>query len=114
MWNQASLFYYWTIIYIWRNGVESELRINDHYQRFKQGICYKAQLNPALQNKQIDANYFQHVPYLESVSKEKGYSFVVAAVINTNFILDAKIDPKSALLRENANSPYANDLVVRN
>ncbi len=164
----------------------------------------EGQLNPALQNKQIDANYFQHVPYYESVAKEKGYDFVVAAkvhvepigfysqkikskdelkegakiaipnnpsneyrslvllqanglirlkdgitnfsatprdivdnprnlkfveveaaqltrslpdvegaVINTNFILDAKIDPKTALFREDANSPYANDLFVR-
>jgi D-methionine transport system substrate-binding protein len=164
----------------------------------------EAQLNPALQNKQIDANYFQHIPYYESVAKEKGYSFTVAAkvhvepigfysqkikskeelkdgatiaipnnpsnefralvllqangliklkdgvanfsatprdiadnpkkikfvevdsaqltrslpdvdgaIINTNFVLEAKIDPKSALFREDANSPYANDLFVR-
>jgi len=161
-------------------------------------------LNPALADKQIDANYFQHVPYLDSVAKEKGYNFVVtakvhvepiglysqkikaigelkdgasiaipnnpsneyralallqangliklkegitnfsatpkdivnnpknlkfveidaaqatrslpdvdAAVINTNYILEAKIDPKSALFREDANSPYANIIVVR-
>jgi D-methionine transport system substrate-binding protein len=164
----------------------------------------EAQLNPALADKQIDANYFQHVPYLESVSKEKGYQFAVAgkihvepigfysqkiksksqiktgakiaipnnpsneyrslvlleannliklkkdlanyqatpsdivsnpkklqfieveaaqltrslpdvegAVINTNFVLDAKLDPKSALFREDAKSPYANIIVVR-
>ncbi|HBF39186.1 MAG TPA: methionine ABC transporter substrate-binding protein [Firmicutes bacterium] len=164
----------------------------------------EGQLNPALADKQIDANYFQHVPYLESVSKEKGYQFTVAgkihvepigfysqkiksksqlksgakiaipnnpsneyrslvlleangliklkkglanyqatpadilsnpqkfqfievdaaqltqslpdvdgAVINTNFVLDAKIDPNSALFRENANSTYANVIVVR-
>lgn len=164
----------------------------------------EGQLNPALDEKQIDANYFQHVPYLESVSKEKGYKFTVAgkvhvepigfysqklksiedikegakigipnnpsneyralvllqskgliklkdgianysatpkdmaenpkklkfieadaaqlprslpdldgAVINTNIILEAKIDPKSALFREDANSPYANIVVVR-
>ncbi|HBE77645.1 MAG TPA: methionine ABC transporter substrate-binding protein [Firmicutes bacterium] len=164
----------------------------------------EAQLNPALADKQIDANYFQHVPYLESVSKEKGYQFTVAgkihvepigfysqkiksisqlkkgakiaipnnpsneyralalleskgiiklkkglanyqatpsdivanpkniqfieieaaqltrslpdvdgAIINTNFVLDAKIDPNTALFRENANSPYANIIVVR-
>jgi D-methionine transport system substrate-binding protein len=164
----------------------------------------EAQLNPALADKQIDANYFQHVPYLESVSKEKGYQFAVAgkihvepigfysqkiksksqlktgakiaipnnpsneyrslvlleangliklkkglvnyqatpsdivsnpkklqfieieaaqltrslpdvdgAVINTNFVLDAKIDPNTALFRENAKSPYANIIVVR-
>ncbi len=164
----------------------------------------EAQLNPALQDKQIDANYFQHVPYLDSVSKEKGYNFAVVgkihvepiglyskkhtskdqlpegakiaipnnpsneyralvllqanglltlkdnlvnysatpadiannpknfkfveieaaqltrtlqdvdgAVINTNFVLDAKIDPNTALFKEDANSPYANVIVVR-
>ncbi len=162
------------------------------------------QLNPALDEKQIDANYFQHLPYLESVSKEKGYDFEVAgkihiepigfysnkiksitdlkdgdkigipnnasneyralallekngiiklksglqnysatpadiaenpknikfieadsaqlprslddldgAVINTNIILDAKIDPETALIRESGDSPYANIVVVR-
>lgn len=162
------------------------------------------QLNPALDEKQIDANYFQHLPYLESVSKEKGYDFEVAgkvhiepiglysnkiksiddlkdgdkigipnnpsneyralvllekngliklksglenysatpddivenpknlkfveadsaqlprslddlagAVINTNIILDAKIDPETAIIRESGDSPYANIVVVR-
>lgn len=164
----------------------------------------EGQLNPALDEKQIDANYFQHVPYLESVSKEKGYDFEVAgkvhvepiglysnkiksindlkdgdkigipnnpsneyralvllekngliklksgltnysatpddiaenpkhlefieadsaqlprslddlagAVINTNIILEAKIDPQTALIREDADSPYANIVTVR-
>lgn len=164
----------------------------------------EGQLNPALNDKQIDANYFQHVPYLDSVSKEKGYKFVSigkvhvepigfysqkiksidelkagstiaipnnpsnefralalleakglvklktgianfsatpkdiaenpknfkfvevdsaqlprslpdvdGAIINTNIILEAKIDPKSAIFREDANSPYANIVVVR-
>lgn len=162
------------------------------------------QLNPALEEKQLDANYFQHVPYLEAVAKEKGYDFAVlatvhvepigvysekikniselkdgasiaipnnpsneyralvlleanglikikegikdysatpadivenpkglkfveveaaqltralpdvdAAVINTNLILEANIDPESALIREDANSPYGNIVVVR-
>jgi len=164
----------------------------------------EGQLNPALAEKSIDANYFQHVPYLNAVAKEKGYSFVVAgavhvepigfysnrikslgqlkagasigipnnpsneyralvllqskgliklkpglstfsatpvdiaenpkhykfievdaaqlprslpdldgAVINTNIILEAKLDPNSAVFREGADSPYANDIVVR-
>ena len=164
----------------------------------------EGQLNPALQNKQIDANYFQHVPYLESVAREKGYDFVVvanvhvepigfysqkikskdelkdgaliaisnnpsnehrglillqdnglirlksgiaqysatprdigdnpkhlkfvevdpaqltralpdvdAAVINTNRVLEARLDPKSAIFREDARSPYGNVVVVR-
>ena len=164
----------------------------------------EGQLNPALQSKQLDGNFFQHVPYLDSVSKEKGFEFVVVAkvhvepigfysqklkskeeikegskiaipdnpsneyralillqqngliklkpdlgkfsattrdiaenpknlkfvevdsgqltrslpdvdgaIINTNRILEAKIDPKTALFREDANSPYANIIVVR-
>lgn len=164
----------------------------------------EGQLNPALNEKQIDANYFQHVPYLDSVKGEKGYDFAVTtkvhvepigfysdklkskdeikegatigipnnpsneyralvllqqqgfiklkegittyeatpkdivenpkklkfveadsatlpralpdldgAIINTNLVLEAKIDPNSALFREDANSPYANIIVVR-
>ncbi|WP_134684047.1 MetQ/NlpA family ABC transporter substrate-binding protein [Brevibacillus migulae] len=164
----------------------------------------EGQLNPALKDSQIDANFFQHVPYLDSVKKEKDYDFSVTtkvhvepigfyseklkskddikegakigipnnpsneyralvllqeqgliklkdglttyeatpkdivenpkklefveteaatlpralpdldgAIINTNIVLDAKIDPKSALFREDANSPYANVIVVR-
>lgn len=175
-------------------GVNLEIKVLDD----------EAQLNPALDQKQIDANYFQHVPYLDSVSKEKGYKFTVAgkihiepigfysqkikskdelkegskiaipnnasneyralvlleangliklkegledysatpndiaenpkklkfveveapqlarvlpdvdgAVINTNYVLEAKIDPESAIFRENSDSPYANIIVVR-
>ncbi|MFF0826550.1 MetQ/NlpA family ABC transporter substrate-binding protein [Brevibacillus sp. NPDC003359] len=164
----------------------------------------EGQLNPALKEKQIDANFFQHVPYLDSVKNEQGYDFVVTtkvhvepigfysdklkskdeikegdkigipnnpsneyralillqeqgwikikdglttyaatpkdiadnpkklqfveveaatlpralpdlagAVVNTNVVLEAKIDPKSALFREGANSPYANVITVR-
>ncbi|QAY66985.1 MetQ/NlpA family ABC transporter substrate-binding protein [Paenibacillus protaetiae] len=175
-------------------GINLEIKVLDD----------EGQLNPALQEKQIDANYFQHVPYLDSVKDEKGYDFVVTtkvhvepigfysnklkskdeikegatigipnnpsneyralvllqqqgliklkdgltnyeatpkdivdnpkklkfieadsatlprslpdldgAIINTNLVLEAKIDPKSALFREDANSPYANVIVVR-
>lgn len=40
------------------------------------------QLNPSLKEKQIDANYFQHLPYLESVAEEKGFDFEVAGKIH--------------------------------
>ncbi|GEC87856.1 MetQ/NlpA family ABC transporter substrate-binding protein [Brevibacillus brevis] len=164
----------------------------------------EGQLNPALKEKQIDANFFQHVPYLDSVKNEQGYDFVATtkvhvepigfysdklgskdeikegakigipnnpsneyralillqeqgwiklkegltnyaatpkditdnpkklefveveaatlprvlpdlagAVINTNIVLEANLDPKSALFREGANSPYANVIAVR-
>lgn len=38
--------------------------------------------NKALADKEIDANYFQHIPYLESQKKEHGYDFVNAGGIH--------------------------------
>ncbi|MBV4418138.1 MetQ/NlpA family ABC transporter substrate-binding protein [Clostridium tyrobutyricum] len=163
-----------------------------------------AQLNPALKDKQIDANYFQHKPYLDSVASEKGFDFssvgnihvepigfyskkiksinelkdgatiaipndasneyrallllqkqglikvkntvsnksatindiaenprhlkieeldayqiprslpdIDGGIINTNIVLQSKIDPNSALFKEDKDSPYANIIVVR-
>jgi D-methionine transport system substrate-binding protein len=36
--------------------------------------------NEALQNKDIDVNYYQHIPFLENASKAKGYQFEVLGV----------------------------------
>jgi D-methionine transport system substrate-binding protein len=36
--------------------------------------------NEALQNKDIDVNYYQHIPFLENASKAKGYKFVSIGV----------------------------------
>jgi D-methionine transport system substrate-binding protein len=38
--------------------------------------------NKALENKEIDANYFQHIPYLEAQIEENGYDFVNAGGIH--------------------------------
>lgn len=38
--------------------------------------------NQALADKQLDANYFQHVPYLESEKESKGYDFVALAPVH--------------------------------
>ena len=38
--------------------------------------------NKALESKEIDANYFQHIPYLEQQIKENGYDFVNAGAIH--------------------------------
>ena len=38
--------------------------------------------NKALASKELDANYFQHIPYLESQNKENGYGFVNAGGIH--------------------------------
>ncbi|MGE7603236.1 MetQ/NlpA family ABC transporter substrate-binding protein [Peribacillus sp. NPDC097675] len=38
--------------------------------------------NKALDEKELDANYFQHIPYLEAQIKENGYDFVNAGGIH--------------------------------
>lgn len=38
--------------------------------------------NEAVESGEIDANYFQHIPYLESFNKEKGFHLVNAAGIH--------------------------------
>ncbi|MBD5428798.1 MAG: ABC transporter substrate-binding protein [Treponema sp.] len=38
--------------------------------------------NEAVESGQIDANYFQHIPYLESFNEERGYHLVNAAGIH--------------------------------
>ncbi|MGG2094726.1 methionine ABC transporter substrate-binding lipoprotein MetQ [Bacillus sp. S13(2024)] len=55
----------------------------------KKGITLKIQPfqdyvlpNKALADKEIDANYFQHIPYLEKEIQEKGYNFVNAGKIH--------------------------------
>jgi D-methionine transport system substrate-binding protein len=40
------------------------------------------QPNVALQDKQLDANYFQHVPYLDTEKKAKGYKFTALAPVH--------------------------------
>jgi D-methionine transport system substrate-binding protein len=59
----------------------------------------ESQLNPALADKSIDANYFQHVPYLNAVAREKGYSFAVAGAIHVEPIgfYSTKIKSKGQL-----------------
>lgn len=39
-------------------------------------------LNPALKDGSLDANYFQHIPYLEAQKKKFGYDFVNAGGIH--------------------------------
>ncbi|HHY91867.1 MAG TPA: MetQ/NlpA family ABC transporter substrate-binding protein, partial [Firmicutes bacterium] len=40
------------------------------------------QLNPALVGKELDANYFQHIPYLESFNKGTGNNLAVLARVH--------------------------------
>lgn len=41
-----------------------------------------AQLNPALENGDIDANYFQHIPYLQEYNKSKNTDLVSALKVH--------------------------------
>ncbi|MGF9826858.1 MetQ/NlpA family ABC transporter substrate-binding protein, partial [Brevibacillus agri] len=49
----------------------------------------------------------------EAATLPRALPDLAGAVINTNVVLEAKIDPNSALFREGANSPYANVITVR-
>lgn len=55
----------------------------------KQGIDLKIKtfskyelINPSLKDKDLDANFFQHIPYLEAQNKEFNYDFVNAGGIH--------------------------------
>ncbi|MFX6160430.1 MetQ/NlpA family ABC transporter substrate-binding protein, partial [Acinetobacter baumannii] len=51
---------------------------------------------------------------LDAAQLPRSLDDVTAAAINTNFALEAGIDPvKDAIARESADSPYANVIVVR-
>ncbi|NLW90545.1 MAG: MetQ/NlpA family ABC transporter substrate-binding protein [Syntrophomonadaceae bacterium] len=67
-----------------KEGVDLELKEFTDY----------SQLNPALQDKQIDANFFQHIPYLEDYNKKTGSDLVWTAKIHTEpmRIYSKKID----------------------
>lgn len=50
---------------------------------------------------------------LDAAQTPRSLSDVAAAAINTNYAIDAKIDPTSAILREDAKGPYVNLIAVR-
>ncbi len=50
---------------------------------------------------------------LEAAQTPRSLADVAAAAINTNYAVDAKIDPTSAILREDAKGPYVNLIAVR-
>ena len=89
--------------------------------------------NRALADKDVAANFFQHAPFMEAQIKQFGYAIeslakieidsamlprtlqdVAAAVINTNYALEANLNPlKDALALESKDSLYANIIAVR-
>ncbi|WP_089177558.1 MetQ/NlpA family ABC transporter substrate-binding protein [Bosea sp. AS-1] len=50
---------------------------------------------------------------LDAAQTPRSLTDVAAAAINTNYAVDAKIDPASAILREDAKGPYVNLIAVR-
>lgn len=58
-----------------------------------------SQLNPALKDGQIDANFFQHIPYLEDYNKETGSDLTWTVKIHTEpmRIYSKKIDTLDVL-----------------
>ena len=91
--------------------------------------------NKALANKEIDANYFQHTPFLNNfndiATNKKHLKFKhsfeaklmprlykegkdAAYVINANYAVQAGLNPsKDAIALEKKSSPYANIIAVR-
>jgi len=66
--------------------------------------------NDALESGEIDANYFQHIPYLESFNKEKGYHLVNAGGIHVEpFAIYSKKYKKLADLPNGASIAIPND-----
>ncbi|MGE4585398.1 MAG: MetQ/NlpA family ABC transporter substrate-binding protein [Sphaerochaeta sp.] len=83
----------------------------------KQGYTLKVQEftdyvtpNEALESGELDANFFQHIPYLESFNKEKGYHLVSAGGIHVEpFALYSKKYKAIADLPNGATIAIPND-----
>lgn len=66
--------------------------------------------NEAVESGEIDANYFQHIPYLESFNKERGYHLVNAAGIHVEpFALYSKKVKSVKDLKKKARIAIPND-----
>ena len=66
--------------------------------------------NDAVENGDIDANYMQHLPYMESTNKEKGYHLVSVAGIHVEpFALYSNKIKKIADLKKKATIAIPND-----
>lgn len=72
-------------------------------------------LNEEVANGDLDANYFQHLPYLESVNQEKGYDLVSAGAIHVEPIglysskytsIDDLPDGAAIAIPDNASNEY--------
>ena len=63
------------------NAIKDDLAAKGYTLEIKEFTDYVTP-NEALNNGEIDANFFQHVPYMESFVKDKGFKLVSAAKIH--------------------------------
>lgn len=83
-----------------RHGITLEIVESDNYD----------QLNADVENGKLDANFFQHIPYMEEVNKEKGFHLVNAGGIHIEPIaLYSKRLSSIRDLRTGATIAIAND-----
>ncbi len=91
------------------NGGRSLLLLQDKgIIKLKEGVGFKPSPADIIANpKKIK------ILEIEAAQTPRSLADVAAAAINTNYAVDAKIDPASAILREDAKGPYVNIIAVR-
>ena len=91
------------------NGGRSLLLLQDKgVLKLKDGVGFKPTVADITGNpKQLK------ILELDAAQTPRSLTDVAAAAINTNYAVDAKIDPASAILREDAKGPYVNLIAVR-
>jgi len=91
------------------NGGRSLLLLQDKgIIKLKDGVGFKPSPADIISNpKKIK------ILEIEAAQTPRSLADVAAAAINTNYAVDAKIDPASAILREDAKGPYVNIIAVR-
>jgi len=91
------------------NGGRSLLLLADKgIIKLKDGVGYKPTVVDIVENPKN-----LKIIELEAAQTPRSLDDVAAASINTNYVVDAGIDPASAILREDAKGPYVNVIAVR-
>jgi D-methionine transport system substrate-binding protein len=91
------------------NGGRSLLLLQDKgVIRLKDGVGFKPTVADIVANpKRLK------IVEIEAAQTPRSLADVAAAAINTNYAVDARIDPASAILREDPKGPYVNLIAVR-
>ena len=91
------------------NGGRSLLLLQDKgVIKLKDGVGFKPTVADIVQNpKKLK------IVEVEAAQTARSLHDVAAAAINTNYAVDAKIEPTSAILREDPKGPYVNLIAVR-